>query len=206
MTNAVKNQPLVDRIAGLRSSLPWRHPSALSALAWIFCGAGHALNWHDGRLVDSLIGEPDQPYLAPDAIEALGAGRAPPPLSSRLAEFLPAAGMILPSLHTRDFSPPSSLPAARIPFGADAEHLAGSIIVCRVMLSCSPLLIEPAGTPRGRLRTLLRSALNAACLIAVDRGCEEVVAIEAERLLRASSDTGEAPVEFADPLLSGDGR
>ncbi|MGY3581546.1 hypothetical protein ACVIGB_000382 [Bradyrhizobium sp. USDA 4341] len=207
MTNTANSAPLSERIAILRAGDPWRYPTSLSALAWIFCGSGQALSWQSGRLVDDGVGDPDQPYLAPDAIEALGAGRAPLPLSNRLAEFLPTPGMIVPSLHTRDFCPPGSLPAARIPFEADHEHLAGSIIVCRFMLSCAALLIEPAGVPRGRIRTLLRSSLNAACLIASERTCEDAVAAEAERLLQSSNTAAAgAPSEFVDPMLSGDGR
>lgn len=206
MTDETENPALPVRIRSLRARMSWRHPTPLSALAWLFCGAGSLMTWRDGRLVDGPVYPFDQPYLAPDAIEAMGAGRAPPPLSTRLTEFLPAAGAIVPSLHTRDFAPSGSLPAARIPFEADSQHLAGSIIACRVMLACAPLLLEPAGMPRGRLRTLLRSALNAACLIAAERQCEDEVIGQAESLLNDKADATVASVEFADPLLSGDDR
>ena len=205
MTAIGKIRTLSEHIGALRGEMPWRHPSNVSALVWIFCGAGSALSWQNGRLVDDPAAELDQPYLAPDAIEALGAGRAPPPLSTRLAELLPTPGLIVPSMHSRDFSPPSSLPAARIPFEADPQHIAGSVIACKVMLACAPLLIEPAGMPRGRLRTLLRSALNAACLIAVGRACEEEVASEAKKLLERPETEALASSEFAEPVLSGEG-
>lgn len=204
MTANDKIRTLSEHMSALRCELPWRHPSSVSALVWIFCGAGNALNWQDGRLVDDPAAEPDQPYLAPDAIEALGAGRAPPPLSTRLAELLPTPGSIVPSMHSRDFNPPSSLPAARIPFEADAQHIAGSIVACKIMLACAPLLIEPAGTPRGRLRTLLRTSLNAACLIASGRACEEAVASEAGKLLERPEAQSFSATDFAEPALSGE--
>lgn len=196
---------LSEHVRMLRDEMPWRHPSNVSALVWIFSGSGSALNWQNGRLVDGPSAEIDQPYLAPDATEALGAGRAPPPLSTRLAELLPTPGLIVPSLHSRDFSPPSSLPAARIPFEADPQHIAGSIIACKVLLACAPLLVEPAGMPRGRLRTLLRSALNAACLIAAGKNCEEDVALEATKLLQRPETEVLTSSEFAEPMLSGEG-
>lgn len=197
----------VDRI---RAAAPWRHPTRLSAVVWLYLGSGSERIWSVGDLIASGAGPEDWPYLAENAADGLPSavkGAAERVASSLLEGMMPKPKDIVAALHSRDFAPPSDMPALRLPYNIDVSHLAGVLIACRVMLACTPITLEPAAARRSENRRRFARGLHLATSLVAARAVGDVVGHAAALLMDGVAtrfqDGGRNP-DLVDPAFSED--
>src|SRR4051812_39390128 len=105
----------------IRAGAPWRHPSRLSAVVWLYLGSGSERIWSEGELVETGAGPEDWPYLAEDVMKEKSAppkGAAAEAAEAILQGMMPKPKETVAALHSRDFAPPSDMPALRIVYDA----------------------------------------------------------------------------------------
>lgn len=192
----------------LRADAPWRHPTRLSALVWLYLGSGSERIWSGGRLVAPAPGVPeDWPYMAEDAADGLpraASGAAETMAAALLRGLMPPARETVGGLHARDFAPPSDMPALRLPFEIGVSELAGVLVACHVMLACSPLTLEPAAARRAENRRRFARALHLSTSVIAARDAERAVRREAEMLMEGVAARSAAGPGFTDPTMAAD--
>jgi hypothetical protein len=174
----------------IRAAAPWRHPTRLSAIVWLYLGAGSERIWSAGEPVEPPDGPEDWPYLAEHGADGMPApvkGAAERASSAILEEMLPQPKDVVAALHSRDFAPPSDMPALRLPYNVGISHLAGSLIACHVMLACSPITLEPAAAKRAENRRRFARGLHLATSLVASRGVESGVRRSAALLMRGAA-------------------
>lgn len=193
----------------IRAAAPWRHPTRLSAVVWVYLGAGSERIWSAGEPAPHGGSFEDWPYLAENAADDRPAppkGAAERAASAILDALLPKPKEIVAALHSRDFAPPSDMPALRLPYDIQVSHLAGVLIACRVMLACSPLTLEPAAAKLAENRRRFARGLHLATSVTASRGVEETVKRSAALLLEdvAARQPGSPASDLADPGMAGE--
>lgn len=194
----------------IRAAMPWRHPTRLSAVVWIYLGSGSERIWSAGEPIEVGARAEDWPYLAENAADGLSApvkGAAERLAGEILGGMMPQPKEILAALHSRDFAPPSDMPALRIPYDIDVSHLAGALIACHVMLACAPLTLEPAAAKRSENRRRFARGLHLATSLIAARAVEEAVGRAAALLMDGVATRrpgGVAASDLTDPAASGD--
>lgn len=191
----------------IRAAASWRHPTRLSAIVWTYLGAGSERIWSAGEPVVHGAGPEDWPYLAENAADDRPAppkGAAERMASAMLDALLPQPKEIVAALHSRDFAPPSDMPALRLPYDIQVSHLAGVLIACRVMLACSPLTLEPAAAKQAENRRRFARGLHLSTSVIASRGLEEPVRRSAALLMEdvAARHPGSPASDLADPAMS----
>lgn len=192
---------VLESVRALATGQRQRHPTLLSALCWREVGAGPAMRWRDGRLVDlgSGIGadEPaaDEATLAlPRRIDDVGRGARR--FMERVEELVPDRRGVLALIGGADLVVPTDPPVLRIPFEAVAAEIGTCAIAARCLFLCGPWLVESAGPP-GEVRKRVAASLYLAGVVAERAGVVDDALGAAEHV---------ASTVFDDPGLRAWGR
>jgi hypothetical protein len=194
----------------IRAAATWRHPTRLSAVVWLYLGSGSERIWSAGEPVEPGAGAEDWPYLAENAADGLPApvrGAAESAASAILEGLMPQPKEIVAALHSRDFAPPSDMPALRFPYDIAVSHLAGALVACHVMLACAPLTLEPAAARRSENRRRFARGLHLATSLVAVRGAEDAVGRSAALLMDGVAvrvPVGAGNSDLSNPTMSGD--
>lgn len=163
---------VLESVRALATGRRQRHPTLLSALCWREVGAGPAMRWRDGRLVDLGAGadEPaaDEATLAlPRRIDDVGLGARR--FMERVEELVPDRRGVLALIGGADLVVPTDPPVLRIPFEAEAAEIGACAIAARCLFLCGPWLVESAGPP-GEVRKRVAASLYLAGVVAERAG------------------------------------
>jgi hypothetical protein len=163
---------VLESVRALATGRRQRHPTLLSALCWREVGAGPAMRWRDGRLVDLCAGadEPaaDEATLAlPRRIDDVGLGARR--FMERVEELVPDRRGVLALIGGADLVVPTDPPVLRIPFEAEAAEIGACAIAARCLFLCGPWLVESAGPP-GEVRKRVAASLYLAGVVAERAG------------------------------------
>lgn len=156
----------------LAAERPLRHPTLLSALTWREVGAGRAMAWREGRLVDA-VAEDDAPaadeatIALPRRLDDVAPGARS--FMERIEGLVGERRAVLALIGGADLLVPVDPPAMRLPFSAKAAEIGASALAARCLFLCGPWLVENAGPP-GETRRRVAASIFLAAVVADEAG------------------------------------
>lgn len=166
---------VLNDVRSLVAERPLRHPTLLSALVWREVGAGRALAWRMGRLVDA-VGENDAPaadeatQALPRRLEDVAPGARH--FMERIEDLVLERRAVLALIGGADLLVPVDPPAMRLPFSAEAAEIGAGALAARCLFLCGPWLVENAG-PTGETRRRVAASIFLAAVVADAAGVVE---------------------------------